>query len=116
MIRIALTIFMCLGSAPWVLADEEALAAPLPATIHTIFGGVIKTVTWADASKGTKSEIVVLDPAKKPVHILVTSNTTLWDKEAKAIMPDKIAPRARVNVIYLTSPEGVNLAKSLKLD
>jgi hypothetical protein len=35
--------------------------------------------------------------------------------DAKAIMPDKIAPRRRVNVIYLTTDEGINVAKSIKI-
>ena len=38
-----------------------------------------------------------------------------WDADAKAIMPDKIVARSRVNVIYLTTDEGINVAKSIKI-
>jgi hypothetical protein len=45
----------------------------------------------------------------------VTSTTTLWDSDAKAIMADKIVPKSRVNVIYLTTAEGINVGKSIKI-
>lgn len=103
--RIALTLFIFIGSAfaAWAVTD------------HTILGGVVKSVSLADSVKGTKSEIVVTDAARKTVHILVTSNTTLWDADDKAIMPDKITARKHVNVIYLTTAEGINIGKSIKI-
>ena len=42
-----------------------AMAATVPVTAHTILGGVVKSVSWADPAKGTKSEIVVKDAARK---------------------------------------------------
>ena len=103
--RVVLILCILVGSAPWAWA----------VVAHTILGGVVKSVTWADPVKGTKSEIVVTDAARKTTHILVTSTTTLWDTNAKAIMPDKIAAWSHVNVIYLTTPEGINVAKSIKI-
>jgi len=98
------------------MADDAAKApTTVPDTAHTIVGGVVKTVSWADPVKGTRSEIVVTDTGKKPIHILVTSTTTLWDSDAKAIMPDKIIAKSHINVIYRTTPEGVNIAKSIKI-
>jgi hypothetical protein len=116
--RIALTLFILVqvpGSASWALADDSAMAATLPEVTHTILGGVVKSVSWADPSKGTKSEIIVKDAGGKGVNILVTSTTTLWDSDAKAIMPDKIVPKGRVNIIYLTTAEGINVGKSIKI-
>ncbi len=103
--RIALTLFIFIGSASaaWAVTD------------HTILGGVVKSVSWADSVKGTKSEIVVTDAARKTVHILVTSTTTLWDADDKAIMTDKITAHKHVNVIYLTTAEGINIGKSIKI-
>ena len=85
------------------------------AVLHTVLGGVVKSVSWADPAKGTKSEIVVKDSNGKTVNILVTSTTTLWDADAKAIMPDKIVAKSHVNVIYFTTPEGINIGKSIKI-
>jgi len=96
-------------------AEDTALAAPIAALTHSIWGGVIKSVSWADPAKGTKSEIVVKDAAGKTIHILVTSTTTFWDVDAKALMPNKIAAKSKVNVIYLTTPEGINIGKSIKI-
>jgi hypothetical protein len=112
---IILALFILLGSRAAAWADDEAMAATMIATEHSVLGGVVKSVSWADQSKGTKSEIVVKDAAGKISHILVTSNTTLWDGDAKAIMPDKILPKCRVNVIYLTTDEGLNVGKSIKI-
>ncbi len=113
--RTVLALFIFIGSASAALADDSAMAATLPAANHTILGGVVKSVSWADSVKGTKSEIVVTDAARKTVHILVTSTTTLWDADDKAIMTDKIAAHKHVNVIYLTTAEGINIGKSIKI-
>jgi hypothetical protein len=113
--RVALTLCIFIGNIPLALADDSAMAAALPATPHNIMGGVVRSISWADPVKGTKSEIVVIDAAKKPVHILVTSTTTLWDADAKAIMPEEIAVRKHVNVIYLTTDEGINIGESIKV-
>jgi hypothetical protein len=105
-----------ISSTSWAMADDLAMAATLPDTAHTILGGVVKSVSWADAAKGTKSEIVVkYATSRATINILVTPTTTLWDEDAKAIMPDKIVAKSKVNVIYLTTLEGVNEAKSIKI-
>ena len=53
--------FSHVGSPSWALADDSAMAATVPVIAHTILGGVVKSVSWADPTKGTKSEIVVVD-------------------------------------------------------
>ena len=75
----------------------------------------VKSVSRADPVKGTKSEIVVTETTRKTVHILVTSTTTLWDADAKAIMLDKIVAKRKVNVVYFTTEEGINIGKSIKI-
>jgi hypothetical protein len=112
---VALAFCILIGNIPWALADDLAMAASVPVTAHSILGGVVKTVSWADPVKGTRSEIVVIDAAKKTTHILVMPTTTLWDADAKAIMPDQIFAKNRVNVIYFTTDEGINVGKSIKI-
>jgi hypothetical protein len=104
-----------MGHASLAWADDLAMAAAPPDYVHIILGGVVKSVSWADSTKGTKSEIVVKNAIGKTINILVTSTTTLWDSDAKAIMDDKIVPKSRVNVIYLTTAEGINVGKSIKI-
>ena len=101
------------SSRSW--ADDLALAATVPDSTHSILGGVVKSVSWADPSNGTKSEIVVVDAAKKSTHILVMSTTTLWDKDAVAILPAQLVPKSHINVIYSTTDEGINIGKSIKI-
>ena len=113
--RVALTLCILVISTSWAMADDLAMAATVTNTVHTVLDGVVKSVSLADPNKGTKSEIVVIDASKKTTHVLVTSTTTLWDKDAKAIMSDKIVVKSKVSVIYLTTPEGINIGKSIKI-
>jgi len=104
--KVVLVLVLLIGASSWALADD---------TTHAVMGGFVKSISWADPLKGTKSEIVVKDTSGKITHILISSTTTLWDADAKAIMPDKIIVHGRVNVIYRTTPEGINVGKSIKL-
>ena len=118
--RIPLILFMLVGNIPWgpipeAMADDAAMAATLPDIPHTILGGVVRSVSWEDPARGKKSEIVVADATGNKINIYVMATTTLWDKDAKAIMPDGIVPKAHVNIIYLTTPEGINVGKSIKI-
>jgi len=110
-----LTLCILVSSAAWALADDLAMAATVPLSVHIILGGAVKSVSRADPAKGTKSEIVVTETTRKTIHILVTSTTTLWDVDAKAIMLDKIAAKRKVNVVYFTTEEGINIGKSIKI-
>jgi hypothetical protein len=101
------------SSAAW--GDDLAMAATLPATTQTVLGGVVKSVSLADTGKGTASEIIVTDATKKLVNILITSTTTLWDEHAKAITLDKVSPKSRINAVYLTTAEGINIGQSIKI-
>ena len=109
---------LCILLGPLCTAEADVLAvADVPPAwpTHTILAGIIKSVSIANPAIGTTSEVAVLDPSKKFIKILITSTTTLWDQESKAIMLDKIAVKSRVKVIYITSSEGVNIGKSIKI-
>jgi hypothetical protein len=113
--RLLLTLCIFVGNTPWVLSDDAVIAVKPAIKVHTILSGVVKSVSWADSSKGTQSEIVVKDTMGKTTHILVTSTTTLWDADAKPVILDKTVVKKKVNVIYLTSEEGINVGKSIKI-
>jgi len=111
---VALVLLLVIGNASWALADDSAIAATVPVS-KTTLTGVIRSVSWVNPSGETKSEIVVKDVGGKTTSILVTSTTTLWDSDAKAIMQDKILAKSRVTVIYITTPEGINVGESIKI-
>jgi hypothetical protein len=115
MIRVILFLGLLFGQIPSALADDLAMAATVPSNPHTIVNGVVKSVSWSDPAKSTKSEIVVKDAAGKLVNIYVAATTTLWDADTKAIMADKLFAKSHVNVIYFTTDEGINIGKSIKI-
>ena len=112
---VALVLSVLIGSSSWGWADDLAMAKTPSNTTNVISAGIVKTVSWADSTRGTISEIVVINASKKPTNIYVTSTTTLWDSDAKAILQDRVVTRSHINVIYLTTPEGLNVAKSIKV-
>ena len=116
------------GSAPAIAPVATPAAAPVEAkatlantdatpvvAAEETLAGVVQSVSLADKTKGTKSEIVVANEAGETTTILVKSTTTLYDADAKAITLDGIAAEAQVNVVYTTTAEGVNEAKSVKI-
>ena len=113
--KVFISVLILIGNFSIVWADDLAQAATVPVVMKKSLTGVIKSISWADTSKGTKSEIIVKNTAGKTFNILITSTTTLWDVDAKAIMLDKIVAKKKVNVIYLTTTEGVNVGKSIKI-
>jgi hypothetical protein len=114
MTKIALTLSIFLAAASMIWADVPVMTVPATVpSVHAIWGGVVRSVTQADPVKGTKSEIFVKDTAGKIIPVLVTSTTTIWDADAKAITFDIITPHKRVNVIYLPTAEGINVDKSI---
>ena len=104
-----------IGRGPWAMLDDSAMAATVGVSSYTVLAGIVKSVSRADPIKGTKSEIIVIDAEKKIAHILVTPTTTVWDPDARAILPDKIVAHSKVHVIYHTTPEGINIGKSIKI-
>lgn len=118
MLKALLILFFLVTGNSSVWADDLAMAAiaTMPdVPVQKMLGGIVKSVSWSDPSKGAKSEIVVVDPDKKITNIYVSSTTTLWDADTKAIMREKILAKSKVKVIYETTPEGINIAKSIKI-
>jgi hypothetical protein len=75
----------------------------------------IKTVTVANPSKGTKSEVVVIDDKSVEKTFLVKSTTTVYDAGFKAIGLDKLRADEKIKVKYITTKEGVNEAISINI-
>jgi hypothetical protein len=74
--------------------------------------GNVKSVTLADAAKGTKAGISVADEKGQVVAFTVKPTTTIYGTDFKAIGLDKIKAEAAIKVKYVTK-DGVNEAISL---
>ena len=96
------------------VAPAAVIASPA-INADKVLVGMVKAVSLPDAIKGTKSEMIVTDMAGKDVAILVKATTTLYAEDSKAITLDKVTVNSKVTVIYKTSAEGVNEAKSVKI-
>jgi hypothetical protein len=75
--------------------------------------GKVEAVSLADAAKGTKSEIVVVEKDGKKLTILVMETTPILDAAGKAITLDKIQKDEEVTVKYMCTKEGVNEAEAI---
>ncbi len=92
-------------AAPAVVAVDKTMTA----------AGKVKSVSVADAVKGTKSEIVVVNDLGQAANFLVKATTTLYDTDAKPVTLDKIMADNKVEISYAVTTEGVNEAKSVKI-
>lgn len=77
--------------------------------------GKVKTVTVANPSKGTKSEIIVTDDKAAEKTFFVNPTTTIYDVKFKAIGLDKIKANDKVKVKYTITKEGVYEAASINI-
>jgi hypothetical protein len=114
-ISLGLMVLLGLGLMGIALAQTQATQKPAPKKplLHQ-FAGTVDSVTQADPSKGTKSEIVVVDKNKKSMTFLILSTTTIYDAKGGAITLDKLAKGDEVIVRYRISTEGVNEAVTVR--
>jgi hypothetical protein len=77
--------------------------------------GRVKTVIMANPSKGTKSEIIVMDDKAKESVFEVKSTTTIYGPDFKAISLDKLKADEKVMVKYTTTKKGIHEAVSINL-
>lgn len=85
------------------------------ASSKRLFKGKIETVTLGDPTKGTTSEITVLDAQKRSMVFLVKPTTTLYNATGTAITLDKIVKGSKVRVRYTTTAEAAHEAASVRL-
>jgi hypothetical protein len=72
--------------------------------------GKVKTLTIGDPSKGTKSQIVVVDDKSVEMTLTIDPEATFYDAEFYTITLDNIKVNDRVNIRYDKNKEGVNVA------
>jgi hypothetical protein len=103
--------------AALVMAQQPAKTASQQhhASATKIFRGTVDSVSLADPTKGTKSEVTVIDKLNKSMVFLVKSTTTLYGASGSAITLDKIIKGNPVSIKYTTTAEGVHEAASIRL-
>jgi hypothetical protein len=99
----------------FIFTASVSLAAQKAITDTDEMIGKVKTVTVANPSKGTKSEVTILNDKSGEKVFLVMSTTTLYDTDSKAIGLDKIKVNEKVKIKYSTTKEGVHEAVSINI-
>mgnify|MGYP003394894324 CR=1 FL=1 len=118
--KILLTIIAVTFVSSLCFAAEQAappvVAKTAPKAIETkIFIGKIESVSLPDITKGTKSEITVVDEKNQKLTFLVKGTTTIYDTYSNTMILDSIKKDLNVKVAYVTTKEGVNEATSIRL-
>ena len=72
--------------------------------------GKVKSLTVGNASKGTKSQIVVVDDKSVEMTLAIDPEATYYDPEFYPITQDKIKVNDRINIRYNTAKDGANTA------
>ena len=130
--KILLALLVLAFISPLCFA-QQPVSAPIskvnPVAVATkTLTGKVESVSLADPTKGTKSEIVIESPVEvkevkekdvvsekdQKTTFLVKSTTTIYDADYKAITLDKIIKDQTIKVKYTTTLDGVNEAISVR--
>jgi hypothetical protein len=95
----------------------------LPAAAHGIppkqviktFSGVVAVVTQADPEHEIPSEIIAANDQGRKSSFLVTATTTIYGPTWKVMELSQILSGSRVKIRYVTTIEGLNVARSIHL-
>ena len=123
--KIFITIFALTVANGLCFAADMGTAAPKAPAMNEMKSaameslkmaqGKVESVSMADAMKGTKSEIVLVDDMGKKWTFGVQSTTTIWDANVQPITLEKIKAEDKIMVKYSVDKEGMNEAKSISL-
>jgi len=102
------------------LCFAQQASAPVSQTAQTpvetkTFTGKVDSVTIGDATKGTKSELVVVAESGQKLSFVVKSDTPITAKDRKTLTLSGIMKDNKVTVDYTTSKMGTHKAQSIKL-
>ena len=123
--KIFITIFVLTFANGLCFAADMGMSAPKAPMMNAMKSaameslkmaqGKVESVSMADAMKGTKSEIVLVDDMGKKWTFGVQSTTTIWDANLQPTTMDKIKAEDKVMVKYSVDKEGMNEAQSISL-
>lgn len=84
--------------------------AQFPGETYKQVTGKVKLITAGKESKGTRTQLVVVDDKSVEMTLVVDPEATFYDAEFYPITLDKIKVNDRVNIRYDTNKDGVNIA------
>jgi len=86
-------------------------------TIETkTFSGTVEAVSFGGGRKGAKPSIVAVDDKGQKIDFVAKSKATITGKDGKAIDMTDIKKGDKVSVQYTTRSDGINRAKSVKVE
>ncbi|MBF0479946.1 MAG: hypothetical protein HQL26_10730 [Candidatus Omnitrophica bacterium] len=117
---VALVSGVCFAQQPVAPVAPVAPVSQVAAAVQKVeslkIKGTVEAVVVADAAKGTKAEITVVEEKGKSVKCVVSAETPIMDKETKAsVSVDKIKKGEKIVVKYTTNKEGLNIAEAIKI-
>jgi hypothetical protein len=116
---LSLSLLLLLMVASWVQAREESgsiISRKRPAhDVIRSLSGLVVSGTFANAEKGTRSEIIVADATGVITSIIVFETTTMYDEKGHAITFGRFSRGKSVKVRYAIGDTGIYEARSIKL-
>jgi len=101
-----------MGGTPPPASLSKKIAKPEIKPLEVL--GKTQAVTLADPSKGIRPEISITGEDGKHYTFLVTTTTTIYGQDWKAIPLDKLVTGRYVRVQYNTNKYGIPVALSVK--
>ena len=113
-------ILLMLLAATFVSSLCFAQQAKAPVTKHIPvetkhITAKVDSVTIEDATKGTKSELVVIADNGQKLSFAVKSDTPITDKDGNKVTLSEIKKDSKITVAYITKVSDTNKALSIKL-
>jgi len=116
-ILFALIAVVFVASLCFAQKDSTAACKAAPAAVETkTFSGKVEAVSFGEGRKGAKPAIVVADEKGQKLDFVAKSSATIVSKNGKAIDMTDIKKGDKVSVEYIIKSDGINRAKSIKLE
>jgi len=117
LVAVAFVATLCFAqkgqTASGSLAPSNRAAVPL---VAKTFVGKVESVSWGGGHKGAKPGIMAIDDKGQQMDFVAKSNATITGKNGKPIDMTDIKKGDKISVSYVTRSDGVNRAKSIKLE
>jgi len=110
---VAFVSSLCFAQQASVPASQGVQTPAAAQTFNST--GKVSSITIGDATKGIKSELVIMDDSGKTASFVVKSGIPVTDKDAKAITLNDIKKDNKVTVEYTIGKKGINRAQSIKV-
>ncbi|HTY44607.1 MAG TPA: hypothetical protein VMD52_01280 [Patescibacteria group bacterium] len=102
---------LCFAQQPSTTATKQVSAPAKPGN----FSGKIDSIVVVDATKGTHSEITVVDATGQEMAFLVRVNTIIAAQDGRQLTLTDLKQGNKVEVTYIVTKLGNNAALSIKL-